>query len=111
MKIRIWVIGIVSVISRFTLHASGPHGTQPGWAIDDSGNVLITDAVADRMAQSGAGWIRINFRRGPYPSDTSQFYAAYDTIVNRLRSRGLQIVGLMSNESWAAPGGQNDWIA
>jgi hypothetical protein len=93
------------------LRASGPHGTQPGWAIDDSGNILITDAMADRLAQSGAGWVRINFRLGPYPSDTAQFYAAYDTIINRLRSRGLQIVGLMSNESWRAPGGQNDWVA
>ncbi|HEY0457097.1 MAG TPA: hypothetical protein VGE41_12030, partial [Verrucomicrobiae bacterium] len=94
-----------------TAFAGGPHGTQPGWAIDDSGNILITDAVADRMAQSGAGWIRINFRMGPYTSDTAQFYSTYDTIVNRLRSRGLQVVGLMSNESWPAPGGQNDWIA
>src|SRR5256885_7087114 len=89
--------------------AAGPHGTQPGWAIDDAGNILITDAVADRLAQSGAGWVRINFRLGPYSSDTAAFYAAYDTIVNRLRSRGLQIIGLMSNESW--PGSQSDWQA
>jgi len=91
--------------------AGGPHGTQPGWAIDDSGNILVTDAVADRLAQSGAGWVRINFRLGPYGSDTSGFYSAYDTIVNRLRSRGLQVIGLMSNESWPAPGGQADWVA
>jgi hypothetical protein len=89
--------------------AAGPHGNQPGWAIDDSGNILITDAVADRLAQSGAGWVRLNFRLGPHASDTPAFYAAYDTIVNRLRSRGLQIVGLMSNESWA--GSQADWQA
>src|SRR3954462_12834394 len=86
--------------------ASGPHGTQGGWAINDSGNILLTDAVADRMAQSGAGWVRLNFRLGPYASDTSTFYSKYDTIVNRLRSRGLQIVGLMSNESWR--GSQTD---
>ena len=91
------------------LLAGGPHGTQAGWPIDDSGNILITDAVADRMAQSGAGWIRLHFRLGPYSSDTAQFYSTYDTIVNRLRSRGLQIVGLMSNESW--PGAQSDWQA
>src|SRR2546422_3186065 len=87
-----------------SLYASGPHGTQAGWAIDDSGNVLITDAVADRMAQSGAGWIRLHFRRGPYSGDTTDFYAKYDEIVNRLRARGLQIVGLVSYESW--PGTQ-----
>jgi hypothetical protein len=101
---------VLCLVSGFRLaEAAGPHGIQPGWAIDDSGNVLITDAVADRMAQSGAGWIRINFRLGPYPSDTSAFYSAYDTIINRLRSRGLQVVGLMSNETWA--GSQADWDA
>src|SRR2546423_12143809 len=92
-----------------SLQAAGPHGTQAGWAIDDSGNILITDAVADRLAQSGAGWVRLHFRLGPYSSDTAQFYSAYDTIVTRLRSRGLQIVGLMSNESW--PGSQAQWQA
>jgi hypothetical protein len=89
--------------------ASGPQGTQAGQPIDDSGNILITDAVADRLAQSGAGWVRVNFRLGPYPSDTAAFYSAYDTIVNRLRSRGLQIVGLLCNEGW--PGSQSDWTA
>src|SRR5687768_619822 len=91
------------------LQAAGPHGTQPGWPIDDSGNILITDAMADRLAQSGAGWVRINFRLGPHGSDTAAFYSAYDTIINRLRNRGLQVLGLMSNESW--PGGQGDWTA
>src|SRR5947208_1701083 len=102
------LIGIASLL-HFDVHASGPHGTQAGWAIDDSGNVLITDAVADRMAQSGAGWIRLHFRRGPYNGDTSQFYVKYDEIVNRLRARGLQIVGLITYESW--PGTQADWCA
>jgi len=46
------------------------------------------------MAQSGAGWIRVHFRRGPYSGDTAQFYAKYDEIVDRLRARGLQVVGL-----------------
>jgi len=97
---------VVLVVSS---RAAGPHGTQPGWVIDDSGNILLTDAVADRLAQSGAGWVRLNFRLGPHPSDTPAFYAAYDTIVNRLRSRGLQIVGLLCNEGW--PGSQADWQA
>lgn len=85
---------------------AGPHGSQPGQPIDDSGTVLITDAVADRLAQAG-GFVRVNFRLGPHASDTAAFYAAYDTIVNRLRARGLQILGLMSNESWR--GSQDDW--
>jgi hypothetical protein len=96
-------------LSAAPARAAGPQGIQAGWAIDNSGNVLITDAVADRMKASGAGWVRLNFRLGPYSSDTSAFYSTYDSIVNRLRSRGLQIVGLMSNESW--PGSQSDWTA
>ena len=100
---------IVLTSLAFVVHAAGPHGTQPGWAIDDSGNILITDAVADRLAQSGAGWVRLNFRLGPYLSDTAEFYSRYDTIVNRLRSRGLQIVGLLCNEGWR--GSQADWQA
>src|SRR5207245_8168073 len=81
------VLSIIGSALALPLLASGPHGTQAGWPIDDSGNILITDAVADRMAQSGAGWIRLHFRLGPYTSDTAQFYSTYDTIVNRLRSR------------------------
>lgn len=107
MKMIIATI-VLTLIARVA-PASGPHGTQPGWPIDDSGNILITDAVADRIAQSGAGWVRLHFRLGPYSSDTPAFYSKYDTIVNRLRSRGLQIIGLMSNESW--PGSQADWQA
>lgn len=87
---------------------AGPQGSQPGQPIDDGGNDLITDAVADRLAQAG-GWVRLHFRLGPYPSDTSAFYSKYDRIVDRLRARGLQIMGLMSNESWH--GSQADWTA
>ena len=88
--------------------AAGPHGSQAGQPIDDGGNVLLTDEVADRLAQAG-GWVRVNFRLGPYPADTPALYAAYDEIVDRLRGRGLQVLGLLSNESW--PGSQADWTA
>ncbi|WP_375773077.1 hypothetical protein NR798_20025 [Archangium gephyra] len=80
--------------------AAGPQGIQAGAPINDSGTILLTDAVATAMANSGAGFVRVNFRLGPYPSDTAQFYSTYDTIVNRLRSKGLQVIGLLSNESW-----------
>lgn len=89
------------------LLVAGPHGSQPGQPIDDAGNVLISDAVADRLAQAG-GWVRLNFRLGPHATDTPAFYAAYDQIVDRLRARGLQVLGLMSNESWR--GSQADWL-
>ncbi|REE66993.1 hypothetical protein A8990_1452 [Paenibacillus taihuensis] len=87
--------------------AAGPQGLQFGRPIDDSGNILITDQVAQELADSGAGFVRLNFRLGPYTSDTTAFYNTYDTIVNRLRSKGLQVIGLLSNESW--PGTQSDW--
>ncbi|MBI2022934.1 hypothetical protein HYS97_03745, partial [Candidatus Daviesbacteria bacterium] len=87
--------------------AAGPYGTQPGQPINDKGEIQVTDGVADRLAQSGAGRVRLNFRLGPYPNDNGEFYAKYDEIINRLRDRGLQVVGLMSNESWH--GSQSDW--
>lgn len=89
--------------------AAGPQGIQAGQPIDDAGNILITDSVAQRMADSGAGWVRVNFRLGPYSSDTTTFYSKYDTIITTLRSKGLQVIGLMSNESWR--GSQADWTA
>jgi hypothetical protein len=98
---------LILVVPTPGVFAAGPQGTQPGWAIDNAGNILITEDVADRLAQSGAGWVRVNFRLGPYPADTVAFYAAYDTIVDRLRIRGLQIVALLCNEGW--PGDQSQW--
>jgi hypothetical protein len=92
-----------------TARGAGPEGIQAGWPIDNSGNIVITSAVADRMAASGAGWVRLNFRLGPYASDTPAFYQKYDTIVSSLRSRGLQVVGLVTSESW--PGDQTAWTA
>lgn len=84
-------------------------GIQGGQPISDSGTILLTGSVIDRIVASGATIIRVNFRLGPYSQDTSQFYSTYDTIVNSLRSKGLQVVGLMSNESWK--GSQTDWTA
>src|SRR5438309_9767279 len=45
--IRILITAAITLLFNSITFASGPHGTQAGWAIDDSGNVLITDAVAD----------------------------------------------------------------
>lgn len=109
-----WFFSLILVLlflfSPSNTYAAGPHGVQPGAPIDDNGNVLITEDVANRLAGSGAGWVRINFRLGNYPSDTPEFYQKYDEIVNRLRSKGLQVVGLMSNESWHSPNGQAGWL-
>ena len=89
------------------LPAAGPHGTQPGQPFTDTGYIALTDQVAQAIADTGAGFVRVNFRLGPYSSDTSAWYSAYDMIVNRLRSRGLEVIALMTNEAW--PGGQAQW--
>jgi len=51
----------------------------------------------------------LEFRRGPYNGDTSIFYTKYDEIVDRLRARGLQIIGNITYSTW--PGAQSDWQA
>ena len=94
-------------------------GLQGGWAVDDTGNAVFYHAVYHQlplMRQAGAGWVRINFRLGTcYANWTSPgcngrtALQVYDEVVNRARSQNLQILGLISNESW--PGGQSQWIA
>lgn len=99
----------VLVISSTKAQTSSIQGIQPGWPIDNQGNILITDEVADRLAETGAKYVRINFRLGPYPYDTNELYESYDTIVERLKTRGLEVVGLLSNES--VNGSQEEWTA
>ncbi len=90
--------------------AASAIGIQPGQPIDDNGNILITEDVANRLRDSGAKWVRLNFRLGPYSSDTPEFYSKYDTFVKRLNDRGIQVVALMSNESWHSGNGQQGWV-
>jgi hypothetical protein len=82
-------------------------GLQYGAVIDDTGNILFTDEAATKIAASGAGWIRINFRlaNGYFLdwTDTSHGFTAlsrYDTIVTTARNNNLKILGELSNESW-----------
>jgi hypothetical protein len=99
--------------------AQGDQGLQGGWAVDDAGNVVFVHSVADQlplMRQAGAGWVRINFRLGACYSNWTTpgcngrtALQAYDDVVGRARAQGLQVLGLLSNESW--PGGQGQWIA
>lgn len=100
-------ISLTVLLLGSSLHAAGPHGTQPGQPLTDTGYVALTDQVAQAIADTGAGFVRVNFRLGPYMSDTPAWYATYDAIVNRLRSRGLEVIALMTNEAW--PGGQAQW--
>lgn len=103
------VVIIVLLAITVPVHAAGPHGTQPGQPLTDLGYVALNDQVAQTLADTGAGFVRVNFRLGPYQADTPEWYAIYDGIVNRLRSRGLEVIALMTNEAW--PGGQPLWIA
>jgi hypothetical protein len=91
-------------------------GLQDGWAIDDSCGVMFTPEVAEVIARSGAAWVRINFRLGALQSWTETATCngvsaldLYDAVVNNAGAAGLQVLGLLSNESW--PGSQAEWQA
>lgn len=105
-----FVILLALLVFGGATYAAGPYGTQAGQPYNNSGQVILDETVAQALADTGAGIVRVNFRLGNQPSDNSTWYAAYDGIVNRLRSRGLEVIGLMTNEArpWAP---QADWIA
>jgi hypothetical protein len=98
--------------------AQGTQGLQGGWAVGDDGSVNFTHAVFEQlpiMRQAGAGWVRINFRLGGcYQDWTSRgcngrtALDAYDDVVGQVRAQGLQVLGLLSNESW--PDDQDAWL-
>jgi hypothetical protein len=94
--------------------SQGNQGLQDGWAIDDECRVLFSAGVAAKMREAGAGWVRINFRLGSSENwtetDTCSGSSAldlYDQVVQNALDNGLEVVGLLSNESWA--GGQAAW--
>jgi hypothetical protein len=90
-------------------------GLQDGWAVDNACGVLFTPQVAATIASSGARWVRVNFRLGASKKWTETLTCGvsaltlYDVVVNNARAAGLQVLGLLSNESW--PGIQADWQA
>jgi hypothetical protein len=86
---------------------AGPQGLQSGAPMWNNGEILFTDAVAAKIAASGAGWVRLNFRLGPNFAnwtDTSAFgYSAlsrYDAIIDNALNNNLKVLGLLSNEAW-----------
>jgi hypothetical protein len=85
-------------------------GIQDGWAVDDSDHVLLTPTVAHRMRESGARWVRLNFRlTAKHPTWDSRLLDAYAEAVGNLQREHLAVLGLITNEAW--PGAQADWIA
>jgi hypothetical protein len=99
--------------------AQGNQGLQGGWAVDDKGNVSFTHSLSSQyasMQQAGAGWVRINFRLGACFTDWTSLgcngktaLATYDQVVHSALESKLQVLGLLSNESWQ--GKQADWTA
>jgi hypothetical protein len=89
--------------------AMAKKGLQVGWPVADHGEALLTDAIADEFQELGVTCVRLNFRLGAFGGTSTDFFSIFDEIVDRLTSRGIRIVGLVSNESF--PGSQEDWIA
>ncbi len=87
--------------------APGPQGLQSGAPVGNNGEIYFTDEAAAKIAQSGAGWVRLNFRLGPNFKDwtdtaTLGFSALsrYDTIIDNALNNRLKVLGLLSNEAW-----------
>lgn len=92
----------------FAAHAAGPYGVDNGWAIDNSGNPLLTTSVATSLSQGETGWIRISMRLIPgHTNWDATMLGYYDTAVNNARNAGLQVLLLIGNEAWG--GGQSAW--
>ena len=97
--------------------ADGPvRGLQDGWANNNVCGVMFTPMVAEEIATAGASWVRINFRLGGSYNwtevascDGASALDSYDTVVSNARAAGLNVLGLLSNESW--PGSQAAWQA
>ena len=97
----------------------GDQGLQGGWAVDNSGHVDFVQGPASQfplMQSAGAGWVRINFRLGECFSDWTSMgcngqtaLQVYDEVVTLAESHNLQVLGLLSNESWR--GTQTQWTA
>ena len=92
------------------VRAAGPHGTDNGWAIDNSGNPLLTASVAAKLVQGEVGWVRVEMRLIPgHNTWDAGMLGYYDTAINNARNAGLQVLLLIDYTSW--PGSQSDWCA
>ena len=83
-------------------------GIQNGRVVDDEGKVLLTPKVARQMKESGAQWVRVQFRLIP-PSTKWEIglIVKYREAINNVRAEGLNVLGVLDNES--ASGTQSDW--
>jgi hypothetical protein len=95
-----------------------PQGLQPGAPMGDNGEIFFSNDVAARIAASGAGWVRLNFRLGPNFSDWTSIsnldfsaLSRYDIIVDNALNNDLQVLGLLCNEAWNTTNVPGDWQA
>jgi len=91
---------------------------QAGAPMGDNGEIFFTSQVAAKIAESGASWVRINFRLGPRFKDwteTTTFgfsaLSRYDIIIDNALSNNLKVLGLLSNEAWNTSNLPGDWQA
>lgn len=94
------IIVVLLILACACAHAAGPHGIQVGQPLNNGGQIILNDQMAQAIADSGAGWVRLSIRLGPYATDTPEWYAIYDGIIDRLRSRGIEVIGLVNDEAW-----------
>lgn len=99
--------GVVKISETGRLQMATPQGLQPGAPMGNNGEISFTNDVAAKIAQSHAGWVRLNFRLGPNFTDwtetTTLGFSAlsrYDTIIANARNNNLKVLGLLSNEAW-----------
>jgi hypothetical protein len=97
----------------------GIDGNRP---LDDAGNISPT-IQPDLVAETGTGYVRVNFVLGPHDSPrNADWQNRFDSLIDGLRARDVQIYGLIGHESVKTPldnrcraGAPNDaahaWIA
>jgi len=96
----------------------GAKSLQAGAPMGDNGEIFFTNQVAAKIAESGASWVRLNFRLGPRFKDwteTTTFgfsaLSRYDIIIDNALSNNLKVLGLLSNEAWNTSNLPGDWQA
>ena len=85
-------------------------GLDEGWALDNEGRPIVSDAQIAATRRAGARYVRINFRLG-HAHDWSDhaLLAGYDAVVDRYRAAGIGVLGLVNQE--ATRSNQADWTA
>src|SRR5437899_4774175 len=93
--------GVAFLALPLIARAAGPYGTDNGWAVDNSGHILLTSTVASQMSQGETGWIRIEMRLfGTHTNWDSTILGYYDSAANNARNAGIQVLLFMDGGSW-----------